>query len=112
MNLRLISILSLALFLISGCTKNSSSNSFPGYQLIQSKHVKTIDSEVVEMKHKKSGAHVVLIKNDDQARSFMAGFRTPPYDDTGLFHIFEHAVLAGSRLHPSKSNFFCKSKVN
>ena len=36
----------------------------------------------------------------------MIGFRTPPYDDTGLFHIFEHAVLAGSKRLPSKSNFF------
>ena len=35
----------------------------------------------------------------------MISFKTPPYDDTGLFHIFEHAVLAGSRLYPSKSNF-------
>ncbi len=62
-------------------------------------------SEVVELSHKKSGARLVLIKNSDPARSFMAGFRTPPYDNTGLFHIFEHAVLAGSRLYPSRSNF-------
>ncbi|MEM7647428.1 MAG: peptidase M16, partial [Pseudomonadota bacterium] len=93
-----------------GCTKNSSSlksnNNFAGYKLVKAESVETIGSEVVEMEHIKSGATVVLIKNKDQARSFMAGFRTPPYDDTGLFHIFEHAVLEGSRLYPSKSNFF------
>ncbi|MCY4512547.1 MAG: insulinase family protein [Bdellovibrionales bacterium] len=61
--------------------------------------------EITQLTHKKSGAHLVLVKNKDQARCFTAAFKTPPYDDTGLFHIFEHAVLAGSRLYPSKSNF-------
>jgi Zn-dependent M16 (insulinase) family peptidase len=91
------------------CTKKATTDGndrYPGYQLLQKNRVETISSDVVEMQHKKSGATVVLIKNDDPARSFMAGFRTPPYDDTGLFHIFEHAVLEGSRLYPSKSNFF------
>ena len=62
--------------------------------------------EIVELSHKKSGASLTLIKNKDEARFFSATFRTPPYDDTGIFHVFEHSVLAGSRLHPSKSNFF------
>lgn len=92
------------------CTKydatGGSSNHYPHYKVKQSSHVTPINSDVVEMEHEKSGATVILIKNKDQARSFMAGFRTPPYDDTGLFHIFEHAVLEGSRDYPSKSNFF------
>ncbi len=99
------------LFLQLGCTKSGDSsttgdNQFSGYKLKKAKQVKPISSEVVELEHEKSGATIVLIKNDDPARSFMAGFRTPPYDDTGLFHIFEHAVLEGSRFYPSKSNFF------
>ena len=61
---------------------------------------------VEQLLHKKSGAKLVLIKNKDSARGFVAYFKTPPYDDSGLFHIFEHAVLAGSRLYPSKSTFF------
>ncbi len=61
---------------------------------------------VDQMIHKKSGANLVLIRNEDQARGFAVNFKTPPYDDSGLFHIFEHAVLAGSRLYPSKSTFF------
>lgn len=90
------------LFFIS-CTPK---NSFKGYETLKTAKVDSIGSEVVEMVHKKSGASIVLLKNKDQAKSFMVGFRTPPYDDTGLFHIFEHAVLEGSRLYPSKSNFF------
>ena len=65
-----------------------------------------IYGEVIELCHKKSGASIVLMKNEDPAQGFSATFKTPPYDDTGIFHVFEHSVLAGSRLHPSKSNFF------
>ncbi len=107
-----LSTLFLSLVLLQfGCTKKSdsshaSNDSYPGYKLTKKSHVDPISSDVVELEHEKSGATVVLVKNDDPARSFMAGFRTPPYDDTGLFHIFEHAVLEGSRFYPSKSNFF------
>ena len=63
-----------------------------------------IDSEIVELEHRKSGARVVFIKNSDSARTFTVAFRTPPYDDTGVFHILEHSVLDGSRLFPYKGN--------
>ena len=76
------------------------------YEITNSFKSKSFDGKLTQLIHKKSGAKLVLIKNKDQARSFMITFKTPPYDDTGLFHIFEHAVLAGSRLYPSKSNFF------
>lgn len=76
------------------------------YQPLGEFQLKGFVGHVEELTHKKSGARLVLIKNSDLARSFNIVFRTPPYDDTGLFHIFEHAVLAGSRLYPSKSNFF------
>lgn len=84
----------------------SPKNFYPSYKTLESFKISDFDGEVVQLTHKKSGARLVLMKNKDQARSFTAVFRTPPYDDTGLFHIFEHAVLAGSRLYPSKSNFF------
>ena len=80
-------------------------NSYKSYKTLDSFKLKSFPGKVTQLIHKKSGAKLVLVKNKDQARSFMIAFRTPPYDDTGLFHIFEHAVLAGSRLYPSKSNF-------
>jgi len=76
------------------------------YQTVDRFKLMGLNGDVKQLVHKKSGAKLVLIKNKDPARSFSVTFRTPPYDDTGLFHIFEHAVLAGSRLYPSKSNFF------
>ena len=93
------------LFTLISCSKSLKDSNFPSYELKNSfQH--EVYGEVAEFSHKKSGASLVLIKNKDKARSFAAGFRTPPYDNTGVFHIFEHAVLAGSRLYPSKSNFF------
>ena len=93
------------LLLFSICVFTSCTPNYPSYKTLDSFKLKSFDGKVIRLTHKKSGAQLVLIKNKDQARSFMAAFRTPPYDDTGLFHIFEHAVLAGSRLYPSKSNF-------
>ena len=96
-----IKIIILAYSLMSCSPKNL----YHSYKTLESFKLSDFDGEVVQLIHKKSGARLVLMKNKDPARSFTAAFRTPPYDDTGLFHIFEHAVLAGSRLYPSKSNF-------
>ena len=90
---------------LTGCPfKNS--QSYKNYQTLNHFKMNSFDGKITELVHKKSGARLVLVKNKDPFKTFRVSFRTPPYDDTGLFHIFEHAVLAGSRLHPSKSNFF------
>ena len=81
-----------------GCSENS-------YKSLSRFELKGLSGPVSHLVHKKSGARLVLLKNSDPARSFTVAFRTPPYDNTGLFHIFEHAVLAGSRFYPSKVNF-------
>ena len=88
---------------LTGCLSNP-------YKSLSRFKLKASSGRVTELVHKQSGARLVLVKNKDPARSFTAAFRTPPYDNTGLFHIFEHAVLAGSRLYPSKSNFLRVSK--
>ena len=90
------------MFFFTNCTFDIS---HPAYKKRDSFQLKSFDGKATRLIHKKSGASLVLIQNRDQARTFMANFKTPPYDDTGLFHVFEHAVLAGSRFYPSKSNF-------
>ena len=47
----------------------------------------------VVLRHKKSGARVALISNDDKNKVFCVSFRTPPEDSTGVPHIIEHSVL-------------------
>ena len=93
----------ISTYLLISC---SPKYSYDSYKTLENFKLNFFDGEVIQLVHKKSGANLVLIKNKDQDRGFTVSFKTPPYDDTGLFHIFEHAVLAGSRLYPSKSSFF------
>ena len=55
--------------------------------------------------HDESKARLLLLCNDDNNKSFSIGFRTPPKDDTGVFHILEHSVLCGSKRFPVKEPF-------
>ena len=57
------------------------------------------------LEHKRSGARVLIIDNDDTNKVFSIAFRTPPADDTGVAHILEHSVLCGSAKFPSKDPF-------
>ncbi len=57
------------------------------------------------LRHRKSGARIALLPNDDNNKVFYIGFRTPPEDSTGVAHIIEHTVLCGSRDFPVKDPF-------
>ena len=67
------------------------------YEMIQQEELKGIRSRGCLLRHKKSGARVLLIENDDDNKVFSIGFRTPPKDSTGVPHIMEHSVLCGSK---------------
>ena len=75
------------------------------YELITEHHLPDLQSEGYLLRHKKSGARVVLISNEDENKVFTIGFRTPPEDSTGLPHILEHSVLCGSEKFPAKDPF-------
>ncbi len=62
-------------------------------------------SELIEMRHEKTGAQLIWLKNDGENKLFSIAFRTPPSDDTGIFHILEHSVLGGSKKYPVKEPF-------
>lgn len=75
------------------------------YELIKKEQLTDIHSEGYLLRHKKSGAHISLIQNDDDNKVFYIGFRTPPNDSTGVPHIIEHTVLCGSEKYPLKDPF-------
>lgn len=77
----------------------------PEYELIQQETIEDIHSEGYFLKHKKSGARVLILENDDENKVFHIAFRTPPADSTGVAHILEHSVLCGSKQFPSKDPF-------
>lgn len=86
----------------------------PNYELIEQRRIEDLNSEGFILKHKKTGARVVLLFNDDENKVFHIAFRTPPTDDTGVAHIVEHSVLCGSRKYPVKDPFveLCKGSLN
>ena len=75
------------------------------YELIQEKNLKDLKSEGYLLRHKKTGARVLLMDNKDENKVFYIGFRTPPEDSPGLPHILEHSVLCGSKNFPLKDPF-------
>ena len=80
-------------------------NAIKGYELIQQKTLHDLKSEGYLLRHKKSGARVLLMENNDNNKVFSIGFRTPPEDSTGVPHILEHSVLCGSKNFPVKDPF-------
>lgn len=75
------------------------------YEVLQTEDLFDLKSKGTLLKHKKSGARVLLMENDDENKVFTIGFRTPPSDSTGVPHIMEHSVLCGSKEFPVKDPF-------
>ena len=75
------------------------------YEIIEKRWIEDLQSESVLLSHKKTGAKVALLSNQDENKVFYIGFRTPPTDSTGVAHILEHSVLCGSRRFPVKDPF-------
>ena len=75
------------------------------YELISKENIDDLNSVGFLLRHKRSGARVVLLNNDDDNKVFYIGFRTTPSDSTGVMHILEHSVLCGSREFPVKDPF-------
>ncbi len=75
------------------------------YELIQKEQIPELNSTGYLLKHKKTGARVALLENEDENKVFTIGFRTPPSDSTGVPHIMEHSVLCGSDEYPVKDPF-------
>lgn len=75
------------------------------YELLKEQDLNDINSKGYILRHKKSGARLALISNDDDNKVFYIGFRTPPEDETGVPHIIEHTVLCGSDKFPVKDPF-------
>lgn len=75
------------------------------YELIQQEEIQDVHAKGYLLKHKKSGARVMLLANDDENKVFNIAFRTPPANSTGVAHIIEHTVLCGSEKFPLKDPF-------
>ena len=78
---------------------------YPGYTLVRREDCPEQHGTLSVLTHDVSGATILLVENEDVNKAFGIGFGTFPTDDTGVFHILEHSVLAGSEKYPVKSPF-------
>ncbi len=78
---------------------------FLGFTILRIQKIPEIKVIAYEIIHDQTGAHVLHLYNDDRENLFSVCFRTPAKDSTGVAHIMEHSVLAGSKRYPVKDAF-------
>lgn len=76
-----------------------------GFAVERCETVPELDSDAYVLRHTTSGARLLYLACDDENKAFAIGFKTPPADSTGVFHILEHSVLCGSAKFPVKEPF-------
>lgn len=75
------------------------------FNLIKEQAIPELNSIARLYVHKRTGARLLSIINDDENKVFAINFRTTPKDSTGVPHILEHSVLNGSEKYPVKEPF-------
>lgn len=78
---------------------------YHGFKLVEENKIDELQSIARIFQHEKSGARLLHLENDDDNKVFSIGFRTPPTNSTGVPHIIEHCVLAGSKKYTTKEPF-------
>ncbi|MBQ6089277.1 MAG: insulinase family protein, partial [Firmicutes bacterium] len=85
-----------------------------GFKVTRVRESEELKGTLYEMEHIKTGAQLAWLDNGCENKLFSATFKTLPWDNTGVFHIMEHSVLAGSENYPVKEPFLdlIKSSMN
>ncbi len=76
-----------------------------GFTVTRAVPLPEISGSAYVMRHDATGARALWLACADPNKSFSISFKTPPTDDTGVFHILEHSVLCGSARYPVKEPF-------
>ncbi len=85
-----------------------------GFKVVRVRESGELSATLYELRHIKTGAQLAWLDNKEDNKLFSVAFKTLPWDDTGVFHILEHSVLAGSESYPVKEPFLdlLKSSMN
>lgn len=78
---------------------------FSDFTLISSQSIPEYESTAYVFRHTPTNSSLLWLANDDINKAFAMAFKTPPIDNTGVFHILEHSVLDGSKKYPVKEPF-------
>lgn len=100
-----LSIFLMAVLLLCVASMTPASAEAP-FSLVEEGTIAELQAESKLYEHTATGARVLFILNDDVNRGFGLGFQTEPWDDSGVFHVLEHTVMASSDAYPGKSVFF------
>jgi Zn-dependent M16 (insulinase) family peptidase len=106
----------LVLLLSTACGKGGKETTFEvgklyhGFKFVKQKTLKEYNALGLLFEHEKSGARLLKVVTEDDNKTFVISFRTPPLSDSGTPHIIEHSVLNGSKHFPVKSPFDVLSK--
>jgi len=78
----------------------------PAFEFLRSERIESLNIEVEEYRHRKTGAQHIHINADNPENVFLVALRTVPTDSTGVAHILEHTALCGSEKYPVRDPFF------
>jgi len=81
-----------------------------GYTIKRHEPLARLDGAYIELEHERTGARHIHIECPDDNNGFAVFFATPPNDSTGVAHILEHVVLAGSQRYPVRDPFFSMTR--
>ena len=79
---------------------------YPDFELTREVELPQIRARALEFKHLPTGLRLMHLATDDPENCFALAFATPPANSSGVPHILEHAVLAGSEKFPVREPFF------
>ncbi len=88
----------------------SSNQAAPSFEWVRSETIASLNIEIQEYRHKKTGAQHFHIAADDSNNVFLVAFRTVPKDSAGVAHILEHTTLCGSERYPVRDPFFMMTR--
>ena len=81
-----------------------------GYTIRRREPLERLDGAYLELLHERTGARHIHIECSDDNNAFAVFFPTVPKDSTGVAHILEHVVLAGSQRYPVRDPFFSMTR--
>ena len=88
----------------------SSNLAFSSFTWVRSESIASLNIEIQEYRHNKTGAQHFHIAADDNNNVFLVALRTVPQDSTGVAHILEHTTLCGSERYPVRDPFFMMTR--
>jgi presequence protease len=91
-------------------TADTSIETIGGYTVRRREPLDRLDGAYLELEHDRTGARHIHIETKDDNNGFAVFFPTVPMDSTGVAHILEHVVLAGSKRYPVRDPFFSMTR--